>query len=949
MDISCKANTNPAPEGICEDQWGRIKDRMRGASDEDRWFRMWDIVFPEQPRPRSGYPYPPPQEDWPPEEYPEIGKESLSWYPGPFSRMDSYLRNSAQVFSVSTADAPHYNSYGRELVHSPSVSFSPRHGFSDNPSELFDAALPEWSEPNNQGLLNGIHREESLVPPFVDYVHILDKVCPDSAYGSGSYHTQFTKAERVPGKDELQNELSEEADATTSYSDVTRIGPDQHQQYIQSLANAISKKLGGLIDTDNRLALANALPDLVKAFAIRIGHENDALSNRAIMYFAHRYHMQIVRQVKNDFSEPETTNEKPSQHGMSLLEKMDMWSKSPDEQNPSAERELFEGVGDGDEDEDEYTSLNLDRYDEIAFRSKAFEWLASDLRRISFLKGHGPRLDGLSSTFSEQLAKPPGKMFGLIFTAPFVEAAFAQRNMWDKIFGRNVAVIRGFPLLRRPHGFPGLELPLDVLLQWTGASAASIHDGLLPHQSSSEPKLGSLNPTHEADPGASPVKNAPHEPKLPALNYLVPRSMAVQDTYGMQTTQELDPEPVDIPESALLAGPVCSTPRSSSSDLEDSATSFDSDMDSTSDYSDTHNLTPLYDDDLIRPVLDIVADRLYSGFRSTNGGNGQAQASRSASSCSWTPETSGSARSNAPASGGQKRKRADDGDQGSRESKDLPSSTKDGTIDLHHKLFTCPFWKSNPNKHTHCFKSNAYLRLTDVKQHLRRKHFFRRDPCYQRCWIQFSDDVELQLHLAQMPLNCEYLARDYEDGIVPEQHLKLSKRAPPGSSDEQAWFLMWDIVFPDKRSRPDTAYIDAELSEDANSMYEYFKRHVERAYCEETTIAGNAGRSAAEQESDRGRVLGQMMERLLAEWLSGRLSSFLNGSRTNIDLGPPSTYTPADSGIVLGTQAAVPEQAWWDLGQAEMEAMLTWGEAGMTGSDDFNIVENSNGQEDRQE
>ncbi|KAF6840742.1 hypothetical protein CMUS01_03839 [Colletotrichum musicola] len=861
----------------------------------------------------------------------------------------------------------------------------------------------------------------------------------------------------------------------TSYSDATRIRPDQHQQYVQGLASAISKKLGGLLNLNNRPAFFSALPDLVKAFAIRIGHEGDTHKNRAIMYFAHQYHEQIARQVENDCSGTETTSERSAKHGMSLLEKMDMWNKSPHENNPSTEKELFEGVEDGDEEEDEHTPVNLDRYDEIAFRSKAFEWLVSDLRRISCLKGYGglkdtsiasiqdlirqslptgrlrktqgPRVHAATFKLGGWPSKPAADIFDSVVVTCFsgeaqattirhymnqtwpstgrlvlnllravakvagqnyttilpdetkVEASvqedglsvtvagpantiiecgeqltwlrsaitpsdlvamdrvpllvnqqhasalssgshtfvvhaltyktdvtLAQRNMWDKVLGRDVAVIRGFPILRRPHGFPGLELPLDVLLQWAGASAASIQDGLLQGSNNRALRL------------VKEIKNAPLEPKLPALNYLVPGSMAAQDTSRIQATQELNPKPVEIPvESTSLARPVCSTSRSSSSYLQDSTTSFDSDMDSTSDSSGTHTLTPLDDNDPMRSVLDIIANRLYSGFRSANGEDGQA--SSSANSSLWTPAPSGGSRGHAPSSRALKRKRADDDDQGSRKSRDLPSK---GVSHCSHKLFACPFWKLNPVNHRTCFNSNAYPRLADVKQHLRRKHVFCKDPCCQKCCRQFSNKAELRLHLTTE--TCEYLTRNYEKGIVPEQHRELSKRAPSESSEEGAWFLMWDIVFPDK-GRPSSAYIDSELSEDANSMLEYFKRHGERAYCEEATIAGSTGRSAAEQESDRERVLDGMFERLRDEWLSGRRASSGNASRANIDLGPPSTHTPADSGIVLGTQTAAAnaplvEPPCWDSGQPDMGGLFGLDEYGITGYDAFSFDPN---------
>lgn len=426
----------------------------------------------------------------------------------------------------------------------------------------------------------------------------------------------------------------------------------------------------------------------------------------------------------------------------------------------------------------------------------------------------------------------------------------------------------------------------------------------------------------------------------------------------------------------------------------ESATSFVSELDSTCNSPDT--LQPLGYSDPMRIVLEIVANHLYLGFRSVNGGGGRRtreyhvtrghhtpsgifhsympDTSRhtatdqrrvgffltsgdyvenggsttyesffghdeSCVSNSGTPATSrilASNKADALSSRPPKRKRGDDDDdEGSRKRMDRPSSRASDRCAQ--KLFACPFWKSNPDKHRRCFKNNVYIRLADVKQHVRRKHLFRKDPCCQRCWVQFPDDTALQLHVAQIPQDCELFRRDYEDGIVSGQDRELSRRAPRGSSEEQAWFRMWDIVFPDRRSRPGSAYIDAELSEDANSMFDYFQRNGERVYREQMTIAGNPLRSGEEEESDFSRVFDQMMENLRAEWLSRRRGIAEAPRRTDFNADLPLTYTPADSGIFLETQAVAPESQWWPSDQQEIDSIFALNEPGMAGFGDLNV------------
>jgi hypothetical protein len=79
-------------------------------------------------------------------------------------------------------------------------------------------------------------------------------------------------------------------DAKTSYSAATTVGPVHAQHYIAELCADIYGKLRQCFDSKLWGTLSRALPVLIKAFAIKIGHDSSAQVNQEIMYFLHRRH-----------------------------------------------------------------------------------------------------------------------------------------------------------------------------------------------------------------------------------------------------------------------------------------------------------------------------------------------------------------------------------------------------------------------------------------------------------------------------------------------------------------------------------------------------------------------------------------------------------------------------------------------------------------------------------
>jgi hypothetical protein len=82
-------------------------------------------------------------------------------------------------------------------------------------------------------------------------------------------------------------------DAKTTFSIGTTVDPGYARKYITELCNDIYSKLRQSVGTINRSALTTILPELIKAFAIKLYHDAPSQTsqmNREIMYFIHKRH-----------------------------------------------------------------------------------------------------------------------------------------------------------------------------------------------------------------------------------------------------------------------------------------------------------------------------------------------------------------------------------------------------------------------------------------------------------------------------------------------------------------------------------------------------------------------------------------------------------------------------------------------------------------------------------
>jgi hypothetical protein len=230
------------------------------------------------------------------------------------------------------------------------------------------------------------------------------------------------------------------------------------------------------------------------------------------------------------------------------------------------------------------------------------------------------------------------------------------------------------------------------------------------------------------------------------------------------------------------------------------------------------------------------------------------------------PSSSQSSQSTTPE---QSRKRTSDQrnpDKQSRAKRPKVSNDSDPQVRKEDKrLLACPFWKKDPIGHRDCFR--GVRRIRDVKQHLRRSH---QQPVFcARCGTIFGDEQAALTEHVRAAERCQM--REFpEPGGINAEHQKALRRYSDRSADErQQWYVIWDYLFPGGLNgkppppRPNSPYVDQDLSEDMSSFREFSHREGWR------TLANDPGLSDIAFHIDE-ELLQRCLDRIYDTWLANR-------------------------------------------------------------------------------
>ncbi|KAK0374258.1 hypothetical protein CLIM01_08398 [Colletotrichum limetticola] len=548
--------------------------------------------------------------------------------------------------------------------------------------------------------------------------------------------------------------------------------------------------------------------------------------------------------------------------------------------------------------------------------------------------------------------------FDITAREEIIDYSSSQESRWAQVLHESFVIVAGFPILRRPVSFHGMEVSWKTLREFIGECTFSNRDGrmildgtyrtiiLTQYDASKDIHLWQ-DVSSGRNPSCSSVgdlKKDEEENLGWELNFmfgrhildfvdrndesrLIPSSGDLLASWApkargrvfarcnqrLRTTRRTSHPTTtgheDTPSFSNLTPEECRRDSASRHDDladESDSLSYDSDFLSMSEVSDEVNITPLSKDDPLYIVLKNVGDTLFNECQpQTRGGTaGSADGPASAFLSSSTPIQG------PPSSSGQQFGRE------KRKAEDQPRSeqviAKRQRQERKHEVsLACPFWKSDPISYHECSRRKL-TRVRDVKQHLNRCHT-PKHYC-QRCLRLFTNDNALREHVsAEGGWTCSRSDSDTLNGISHEQSRRLHQRSTPSTSDECQWFAMWEIIFPGKH-RPRSAYMDHEISEDLAAFQEHLDSRAGPALHEALESRGFIPGLTTEEERQLVQgVISDVLYRLRQDWTSSRsvipqaphsAPSLPQTPYSNIhasSLGTPAAASSVDSAIVLGS------------------------------------------------
>lgn len=188
----------------------------------------------------------------------------------------------------------------------------------------------------------------------------------------------------------------------------------------------------------------------------------------------------------------------------------------------------------------------------------------------------------------------------------------------------------------------------------------------------------------------------------------------------------------------------------------------------------------------------------------------------------------------------------DEGQQGKKPR--LKSSEAD---DDDGPFLACPFYKRNPVCYSRCLCFRL-KRITDVKQHLKRKH---EQPHYCAfCGEQFESQAALKSH--ERDRSCTRADFEEPEGVSEDQRKRLAFKVSRKKTEDEQWHEIWVIIFPNTE-RPDSAYVGHPELEVLSSFQAYWEEWGEDVVTEhlQQTLPGTAVLTEQDDIKEMMRVL----------------------------------------------------------------------------------------------
>ncbi|KAL4946085.1 hypothetical protein BDV06DRAFT_209053 [Aspergillus oleicola] len=259
----------------------------------------------------------------------------------------------------------------------------------------------------------------------------------------------------------MNRDLLEESETESIYSELSAVS-DSRMGYLSEFADELVKVVRPhQLDEEIMLKVSNALPALLKAFALSLGHGQSTAMHREAMVFIHKYRRDIVTAFRERvFDDGSETRRHQAGMDMSLNEIMDLWQEKSEEtqhessnstdfevnrfrysyvrsMEPSA---LFGGEAGDEEDEEkdwkgeetcEQELPRLEAYRSLIHDTPTYNWLLSNIRNecTLYTPGRGSSME-IRNTLLESL--PASTRVSRQKPTETLNASF--RIYWDPVY-----------------------------------------------------------------------------------------------------------------------------------------------------------------------------------------------------------------------------------------------------------------------------------------------------------------------------------------------------------------------------------------------------------------------------------------------------------------------------------------------------------------------------------
>lgn len=259
---------------------------------------------------------------------------------------------------------------------------------------------------------------------------------------------------------------------------------------------------------------------------------------------------------------------------------------------------------------------------------------------------------------------------------------------------------------------------------------------------------------------------------------------------------------------------------------------------------------------------------------------------------------------------------------GVKNNKNLGDSDDEGSGDANDdaadntRFWACLYYASDPHNHFRCLGKYALRRFADIMQHLERCHCLPLFYC-PKCWQKQTNKAARDSHVRNCSSpNLPRPERLYDDKLEQLKDMLKSRR---GSTEEDKWFAMWDMIFPD-RPRPHSPYVEQGMAEPAGVL----RRNNEPAlHAEMPRLLGGLGAQPSPQDMREfvASVLSIAFQVPSREPQHVDLSLMDQASLTRSSRGLQSGYappnipavslTPSQSQSLAGDQFQYDNQPWY--------------------------------------